>query len=63
MGSTPRLSEPSARPEATLLSSEDLHWFNEGTHSHLYEKLGAHPITMEGTAGTQFAVWAPTRRW
>ena len=59
---TPRLSEPSARPEVTLLSSEDLHWFNEGTHSHLYEKLGAHPLTVAGAGGTYFAVWAPNAR-
>ena len=43
----------------TLLSESDLHYFNEGTHSHLYEKLGAHLTTSDGVAGTQFAVWAP----
>jgi len=34
----------------------DLHLFNEGTHSHLYEKLGAH---LWGRDGASFAVWAP----
>ncbi len=43
----------------TLLSSDDLHFFNEGTHDRLYERLGAHPLVVEGTAGTYFAVWAP----
>ncbi|MFN3285070.1 MAG: 1,4-alpha-glucan branching protein GlgB [bacterium] len=33
----------------------DLYLFREGTHTRLYEKLGAHPE--EG--GTRFAVWAP----
>jgi 1,4-alpha-glucan branching enzyme len=41
----------------SLLTPFDLHLFNEGTHSHLYEKLGAHPVPESG--GTTFAVWAP----
>jgi 1,4-alpha-glucan branching enzyme len=43
----------------SLLTGEDLYWFNEGTHTHLYQKLGAHPVTHGGTQGTYFAVWAP----
>ncbi len=41
------------------LSDEDLHWFNEGTHQRLYDKLGAHLELVDGVAGTRFAVWAP----
>ncbi len=37
------------------LGELDLHLFNEGTHSRLYEKLGAHPVA----GGTRFSVWAP----
>ncbi|MDY0004581.1 MAG: 1,4-alpha-glucan branching enzyme, partial [Polyangia bacterium] len=37
----------------------DQHLFNRGTHYRLYDKLGAHPITRDGAAGTHFAVWAP----
>ena len=43
----------------SLLTDDDLHWFNEGTHARLYEKLGAHAMTVNGVAGTYFAVWAP----
>ncbi|MEW6775491.1 MAG: 1,4-alpha-glucan branching protein GlgB [Bdellovibrionota bacterium] len=43
----------------SLLASEDLHLFNEGTHFRLYEKLGAHPGHAGGAAGFHFAVWAP----
>ncbi|GIX47333.1 MAG: hypothetical protein KatS3mg131_1544 [Candidatus Tectimicrobiota bacterium] len=43
----------------TLLSADDLYLFNEGSHFRLYEKLGAHPLSVGGTAGTYFAVWAP----
>ena len=38
-----------------VLSGHDLYLFREGTHSRLYEKLGAHLV--EGA--TEFAVWAP----
>jgi 1,4-alpha-glucan branching enzyme len=41
----------------SLLTAFDLHLFNEGTHSHLYEKLGAH-LSNE-PQGASFAVWAP----
>ena len=44
---------------ATRLTSDDLHLYNEGTHHKLYEKLGAHPCSLDGVAGTYFAVWAP----
>ena len=46
-------------PAVSLLTEDDLYLFNEGTHSHLFEKLGAHPLIAEGIAGTYFAVWAP----
>jgi 1,4-alpha-glucan branching enzyme len=46
----------------SLLTDQDLHLFNEGTHYRLYDKLGAHPVSAEGKAGTYFAVWAPNAR-
>ncbi|HWK74590.1 MAG TPA: 1,4-alpha-glucan branching protein GlgB [Povalibacter sp.] len=45
-----------------VLSALDLHLFGEGNHHHIYQKLGAHPDTRDGVAGTQFAVWAPNAR-
>jgi len=45
----------------SLLTPFDLHLFNEGTHSHLYEKLGAH--ISKDPDGTSFAVWAPNADW
>lgn len=47
------------RYDVSLLTDTDLFLFNEGTHYRLYEKLGAHSITVDGTEGTYFAVWAP----
>jgi len=45
-----------------VLSSFDLHLFNEGTNFRAFEKMGAHPRVVEGVAGVQFAVWAPNAR-
>ena len=41
----------------SLLSPFDLHLFNEGTHGHLFDKMGAH--LSHDPEGTYFAVWAP----
>ena len=41
------------------LGEMDLHLFNEGTHLRLWERLGAHPRTLDGERGVAFAVWAP----
>ncbi|MFN2420179.1 MAG: 1,4-alpha-glucan branching protein GlgB [Gemmatimonadota bacterium] len=43
----------------TLLSEDDLYLFNEGSHFHLWERLGAHLGEHEGEPGAGFAVWAP----
>jgi 1,4-alpha-glucan branching enzyme len=42
-----------------VLTDFDLHLFNEGNHHKIYEKLGAHLMTIDGIQGTFFAVWAP----
>jgi len=42
-----------------LLTDYDLYLLGEGSHLRLYEKLGAHPVTLDGVAGTGFVVWAP----
>ena len=45
-----------------VLSDLDLYLLGEGTHMHLYEKLGAHLLTLEGVAGVALAVFAPDAR-
>ncbi|HPZ97639.1 MAG TPA: 1,4-alpha-glucan branching protein GlgB [Phycisphaerae bacterium] len=42
-----------------VLTPEDLHYFNEGSHYRLYQRLGAHFLKHDNTVGTYFAVWAP----
>jgi 1,4-alpha-glucan branching enzyme len=51
---------PTATPDTfSLLTNDDLHLFNEGTHQQLYNKMGAHPVEISGVRGTYFATWAP----
>lgn len=42
-----------------IFTGFDAHLFAEGQHWNLYERLGAHPLTLDGIAGTVFQVWAP----
>jgi 1,4-alpha-glucan branching enzyme len=44
---------------APVISDFDLHLHSEGTNYEGYNSFGAHPVTVEGVAGTRFAVWAP----
>lgn len=41
------------------ITDKDIEKFENGIHYTIYEKLGAHPMTLEGEKGTYFAVWAP----
>ena len=41
------------------LDKKDIEKFNAGIHYSVYEKLGAHPMVIDGVSGTFFAVWAP----
>ena len=50
---------PPAPGETSLLTEQDLHLFNEGTHYRIYDKLGAHITMAGGKAGAYFGVWAP----
>lgn len=53
----------SARGEAyryePLITGKDTEKFRNGIHYTIYEKLGAHPMALDGVQGTCFAVWAP----
>ena len=45
-----------------VLGELDRHLMGEGTHLHIWQKLGAHPCTHGGVEGVSFAVWAPSAR-
>jgi 1,4-alpha-glucan branching enzyme len=40
----------------------DQYLLGEGRHERLWQRLGAHEQTVDGVAGTAFAVWAPNAR-
>ena len=42
-----------------IIDDYDLYLFGEGSHTRIYDKLGAHPMTVGTAAGVHFAVWAP----
>ncbi|MBI5234313.1 MAG: 1,4-alpha-glucan branching protein GlgB [Deltaproteobacteria bacterium] len=45
------------------ITEHDIYLFKEGRHFKLREKLGAHPMTIDGVAGVHFAVWAPNAEY
>lgn len=45
--------------EATRFTEEDIHSFKIGKYCRLYEKFGAHPMTIDYQDGIYFSVWAP----
>jgi 1,4-alpha-glucan branching enzyme len=42
-----------------VLTEADLISFTKGIHYTIYDKLGAHPMNIDGIPGVHFAVWAP----
>lgn len=44
----------------SLFTDFDIDLFKAGKHFRLYEKLGAHLLTLDAIKGVYFAVWAPT---
>ena len=47
---------------APILTDFDLYLLGEGNNLRLYEKLGAHPLVLDGVAGVGFVVFAPNAR-
>ncbi|MGI6068981.1 MAG: 1,4-alpha-glucan branching enzyme [Blautia sp.] len=52
-----RFQDPYAFP--CQISELDEKRFLAGIHYEIYEKLGAHPMEVDGVQGVYFAVWAP----
>lgn len=56
-GVTEEIHDPYAfSPQYT---AGDLEKFCAGIHYSLYEKMGAHPMMIDGVAGVYFSLWAP----
>jgi 1,4-alpha-glucan branching enzyme len=56
-GTVSEIEDPYRFPP--VLSDFDLHLHSEGTNYEGYNSFGAHLVTVDGVAGTRFAVWAP----
>jgi len=48
--------------DVSLWSDYDIYLFKQGSHFRLYEKMGSHPMDVDGKRGTYFSVWAPNAR-
>jgi 1,4-alpha-glucan branching enzyme len=48
--------------ENQFITEFDIYLFGQGTHHHIYEKLGAHAHEQNGVKGVYFAVWAPNAK-
>ena len=46
-------------PDTRFITEFDQYLFGQGTQYDLYNKLGAHPMTVDEEEGVYFAVWAP----
>ena len=64
-----RLTAPAGTSEiddpygfAPVLDERDVRRLADGGHGASYQRLGAHPRTLDGIVGTAFAVWAPNAR-
>jgi len=53
------MNEPVAAQKREIITDHDIYLLKEGSHLRLYDKLGAHLTSINGVAGTAFAVWAP----
>ena len=47
---------------ASRFTDYDLYLLKQGNHTRLYEKFGAHAMTLDDVPGVYFAVWAPNAR-
>lgn len=56
-GSSQEIWDPYTFPPQ--ISEKEAKQFNAGICYDIYEKLGAHPMTINGVSGVYFAVWAP----
>ncbi|MEA2890674.1 MAG: 1,4-alpha-glucan branching enzyme [Bradyrhizobium sp.] len=57
---TVELDDPYRFPP--VLTDFDLYLLGEGTQQRIYDKLGAHPMTLDGVPGVAFVVFAPNAR-
>src|SRR6266705_5842071 len=55
----PHNTSTTQQDTTSIFSDFDLYLFGQGKNYRIYEKMGAHPRTVNGISGVHFAVWAP----
>lgn len=58
-GDKEEIEDPYSYRFKSRFTDEELRKFRAGTFYNSYEKLGAHPVSLDGVKGVNFAVWAP----
>ena len=58
-GNTETFEDPYSDRFVSQFCEEDLRQYGTGIYYRSYEKMGAHPMTIDGVSGVNFAVWAP----
>ncbi len=58
-GDKEEIEDPYSYRFGSQFTEEDLRKFEAGTFYKSYEKMGAHPMSIDGIEGVHFAVWAP----
>jgi len=53
--------DSASRPHS-IITDVDIFLLRQGNHFRLFEKLGSHPMIVDGVEGTYFAVWAPNAK-
>ncbi|MCL2390803.1 MAG: 1,4-alpha-glucan branching enzyme, partial [Endomicrobia bacterium] len=46
----------------SIFTKDDIHFFCEGSHFRMYEKMGSRLISKDGASGAYFSVWAPNAK-
>ena len=55
----PDSASPLKQDTLSIFSDFDLYLFGQGKDYRIYEKMGAHPRTLNSVEGVHFALWAP----
>ena len=56
------LTNPAEKVQPYEIGELDQYLFGQGNHYEIYQKMGAHKVTVDGVSGVYFAVWAPHAR-
>ena len=56
------MTTPPSMASGYWIGETDAWLLAEGKHLRPWQKLGAHPTTLDGQTGVAFAVWAPAAR-